>query len=106
MSLTKYLQVIKGIDPGKIEVENVRSILNTSRFNAKLICELAVQDGLFEKRIGFICPNEGKIIEDFDYNTVDFPETLTCNTCENDDQEQFAFKTSELRTVEFYRLIN
>jgi hypothetical protein len=103
MSLTKYLQAINGVDPGKIEIENVRSVLNTSRFNAKLLCELGVEDGVFEKRIGFICPNDGRILADFDYEE-EIPASLSCHICENDGLEEFEFKTENLKTVEFYRL--
>lgn len=103
MSLAKYLQAIKGVDPGKIEVENVRSILDVSRFNARFICELGVTEGVFERRYGFVCPNEGRLIADFgEYDEI--PEILTCHVCESDDQEQYVFDTASLKQIQFYRL--
>jgi len=104
MSLVKYLQAIKNVDPGKIQVENVRSVLNTSRRSAEIICEYGVQEGVFEKRVGFICPNEGKIIADFPYYEKNLPEFLTCNTCENSDVEPCVFRITDLEYVKFYKL--
>lgn len=106
MSLAQYLQAIKSIDPGKIEIENVRSVLKTSRRSAELICEMGVKEGVFEKRIGFVCPNEGKIIADFDFYDTNIPAQLTCNTCEGDDQEEYIFNTQDLEYIKFYRLSN
>lgn len=103
MSLAKYLQAIKGIDPGKIEVENVRSVLNTSRFNATLICELGVEEGLFNRKIGLVCPNEGRIIQEFDEDE-EIPDHITCRLCENDEREEFEWKTADLRRIEYYTL--
>jgi len=103
MSLLKYLQTIEGIDPGKIEVENVRSILNVNSRSAKFICEMAVQEKLFIKKIGLVCPNEGRVIEEFDsYNEI--PEQITCHICETDEREHSTFKTSQLQKIEFYKL--
>lgn len=103
MSLIKYLQTIKDIDPGKIEVENVRSILNTSRFNAKLICEMAVQENIFIKKYGLICPNDGRIIKEYD-NPEEYPTTLTCTLCEDGDVDPSTFQTASLRKIEYYKL--
>jgi hypothetical protein len=103
MSLLKYLQTINTIDPGNIYVENVRSVLNISGSSAKLICEMAVQEKLFVKQIGLVCPNEDRIIKQ--YNSYDeIPEEITCQNCEAMEEDTFVFATSQLRKVEFYQL--
>lgn len=103
MSLQKYLQTINTIDPGKIYIENVRSILNVSKSSAKVICEMAVKENLFIKQVGLICPYDQRIISH--YNSVDeIPDEVTCHICESEEREKFTFKTSELQKIVFYQL--
>lgn len=103
MSLLKYLQTINTIDPGNIYVENVRSVLKVSSSSAKLICEMAVQENLFVKQIGLVCPNEDRIIKQFN-SYEEIPEEITCQNCEAMEEDVFVFNTSQLRKVEFYQL--
>lgn len=107
MSLQKYLHTIKDIDPGKIFVENVRSVYKIPQFAARVLCEMAVQDKLFEKKIGLICPAptcNKRIIAEF--NSFDeLPDEVACAVCEGEGLDQFIYKTSELEKIEFYRLI-
>ena len=106
MSLLKSLQTIKGIDQGRIFVENVRSAYNISRYDARLICEMAVQENLFEKRIGVVCPGEkcnNRFIAEYaSYDEI--PKVITCDICEAYDVEPSTYYTSELKKVEFYQL--
>lgn len=103
MSLLKYFQGIHNIDPGKIYVENVRSILNVSTSAARTICEMAVRDNVFTKKIGVVCPNDNRIIAQ--YNSLsEIPEFTTCEICESEDRDQFTFQTNQLEKIEFYKL--
>jgi hypothetical protein len=104
MSLQKYLQTINGIDPGKIYIENVRSLYKLPRFAARLLCEMAVQDNLFTKKIGLVCPNCNRILEEFDsYEQI--PNEIECFICNTEEKEQSTFKTADLKKEEFYKLI-
>lgn len=105
MSFQKYLQTINTINPGKIYVENVRSFLKVSTFYARLLCELAVQDRVFEKKIGIVCPNPNcnRVLKEFS-SEKDIPETITCSICESNDEEEFVFKTANLKKVKYYKL--
>ncbi len=106
MSLLTSLQTIDGIDEGKVFVENVRSAYNISRYDARLICEMAVQEGLFVKRIGVVCPGEkcnNRFIADF-ASYEEIPDELVCDLCESYDVEPSVYKTSSLKKVEFYQL--
>lgn len=103
MSLTKYLQTINTIDPGNIYIENVRSILNVSKSSAKQICEIAVSENLFIKKIGIVCPNEDRIIDEFD-SIDEIPEEISCRNCEASEEDNFLFKTAQLKKIEFYKL--
>lgn len=103
MSLTKFLRKIGSINPEVIYVENVRSVLNVSTFNAKVICESAVAENLLLKKIGVICPNDGRIIESFD-SVEEIPLTITCDICELDEIEPCTFNTVNLQKIEYYQL--
>jgi len=104
MLLQKYLQTIDNIDPGKIYVENVRSLYNLPRFAARLMCEMAVQEHIFTKKIGVVCPNCNRIIEEFD-NINQIPETIYCHICDAEDAEQNTYKTENLKKEEYYKLL-
>jgi hypothetical protein len=105
MSFQKYLQTISSIDPGAIYVENVRSFMRTTTFLAKFMCEVAVKDRIFEKRIGLVCPNDSckRIIKSFT-NEKEIPATIICHNCESNDEEEFEFDTSKLKRITFYKL--
>ena len=45
------------LDPRKIYLENVRSILGISSKKAQSICEAAVRQGIFEKWVEIRCPD-------------------------------------------------
>jgi hypothetical protein len=100
------LHKIKDIRPGNIYVENIRSVFDISRVEARRLCEMAVASKVFEKRIGFICPDpscNGRILADYACEK-DIPEEITCEQCELNGNDEFIYKTSNLDRVEFYRL--
>jgi hypothetical protein len=104
MLLQRYLQTIDNIDPGKIYVENVRSIYNLPRSLARFICEVAVQERIFSKKIGIVCPRCNRIIEE--YNSYsEIPSDVYCHICEAEEAEQFLYKKSDLKKEEYYKLI-
>ena len=82
MLLQKYLQTIEKINPNKIYVENVRGFFKVPTFVAKLMCEMAVVDKVFIKKIALICSNEdcNRVIAS--YNSAnEIPEIITCSIC-------------------------
>ena len=103
MSLQKYLETISTIDPGKIYVENIRSFMKVSSQKARTFCEMAVRERLFVRKIGLICPNEERVLEEYD-DENQFPETITCHICQAEGKEMYSFKTSELKRIVFYKL--
>ena len=92
-------------DPQRIFPENVRSYFNTSIGIANILCKMAVKDGVFEKKIGFVCPNDNceRIIKSYSDENID--EDLNCTHCELIGNERFIFNTKNLKRVEFYQLI-
>jgi hypothetical protein len=103
MSLENYLNTIEAINPGKIFVENVRSVLNVSHKRARLYCEMAVLDKVFEKRLGIVCPQCGRIISEFDIHAL-LPPKISCSVCEHNDEEIFEFETAILQKKVYYKL--
>jgi hypothetical protein len=97
------LETISSIDPGKIYIENIRNFLKVSSHKALTFCEMAVTQNVFERRIGIVCPNDGRVIEEYE-NENQIPETITCHICELEDREPNTFKTSKVKTIVFYKL--
>ena len=101
MSLQKYLQTIS--HSGKIYVENVRAALHVSTLKARTYCEMAVADNLFVRKVGVVCPNDKRIIAEFN-NENDIPDEITCNVCRADGIEPDTFKTKDLQKIIFYKV--
>lgn len=97
---------IKELNPDRIYVENMRSILNTNSRIAKIICELAVRKGYFKKYYAVECKNEscGRIINSFQ-KIEDIPNSLQCYICKDDGVEKSTFKKEELLIIPFYKYI-
>jgi hypothetical protein len=97
------LNVLEHTDPNRIYLENIRSFYGVPTFIAKYLCEKAVKKGLFLKRVGVECPNEGRLIMTVDA-TESLPERIYCPNCEVLGYDRHEFALSECRQVEFYKL--
>jgi hypothetical protein len=97
-------KLIQETDPDRIYVENIRSFFAISHVTAKLLCDLAVKQGAFERRNGFLCPNCKSIIGDFACG-FDIPQTLKCESCEMMGEDRYTFKSSECQIIPFYKVI-
>jgi|SRR4051794_24032279 hypothetical protein len=104
MLLQKYLRTIERLDPGKIYVENVRAFFKVPTVVAKLMCEMAVVDKLFEKKIGLVCPGCGRILASY-YKESEIPVDVLCDICEADDKDIYEYKSIDLERITFYRLV-
>jgi hypothetical protein len=116
--LTKFLETISRIIPGdvfsgkedalsslnpdKIYVENVRSVLGVSNRRAVQICESAVRQGLFRRGIEILCP-DGAVAVSVD-SVSEIPKTVHCWKQQGDEIEEEELPTSALRKITFYRL--
>lgn len=90
------------LDPDRVYLENVRSLLEVSTFSAKLVCETAVRRGIFIRRTSLICP-DGSVAwtggpED------DPPATLRCWHETEYGPEPEAIARESLRREEFFVL--
>jgi len=103
-SLVLNLEALEALDPDKIYVENVRSILRVSHGLALRICELAVRQGLFSKFVAVQCPDGSEAAHASAEDGL--PPTVICNK-EDDDGffHEVTLPTNTLPKVTFYRLV-
>lgn len=86
------------LNPDKIYVENVRSLLHVSARTALDVLETAVRQGVLRKGIEVRCP-DGAVAVAVD-SGQSLPEQVHCWQ----DEEEIEIPTSELSKVTFYRL--
>lgn len=118
MWLTKFLDIISRIlpynptsgiedalarlNPDKIYIENVRSVLGVSHRKALSICESAVRQGFFRRGVEVLCP-DGAVAASADVE-ANLPSTVNCWIQEDGHYEEAEFPTNTLRRVTFYQL--
>jgi hypothetical protein len=103
--IDKKLTVVEKTDPDKIYVENVREFFNLSHGVAKALCDIAVKEDIFRKKIGVICPNDNcrRIIKSYDAEDKQ-DETITCLPCSLKGEEETTFNTNSMEKIIFYQL--
>lgn len=104
-SVAKLGRIVEETDPNRIYVENVRSFFHIPQWLARFACEVAVMEGRFEKRIGYLCPNDDchRILIDVGPRE-DAPVEVCCEYCEASEKDKYCFGLDECRKIEFYRL--
>jgi len=95
-------EMLSRLNPDKFYVENVRSILNVSHAAAVRICETAVRQGVFERRVEVLCP-DGAVAASAESEAA-LPETVRCWQEEDGLLEQEELSTKTLEKTVFYRL--
>jgi len=104
--ITNFYKSIEVLDPDRIYVENMRSVLNTNTRIAKIVCNLAVRKGYFKKFYAIQCRNEscGRVIESFE-SLEGIPSEISCYICKDDGAELSTFKKEDLIIVPYYKYI-
>lgn len=99
-------KIIEITDPDRIYIENVRRFFNISSRFAKFLCDTAVRQGLFEKKIAIECINEDckRIIKVLNVSD-ELPNEVTCFVCEAEGKEKYTYAKNEYKLVEFYKLV-
>lgn len=97
------LKAFSALDTQHIYVENVRSLLGTNTWVARQICETAVRQGLFIKRIQVLCP-DGAVAVTVD-NEKAVPEEVQCWREVDGELEPKMERTARLNRLEFYQLV-
>lgn len=96
------IQALAKLDPNKIYLENVRSVLGVSSKRALAICEAAVSQGAFQKGVEVRCP-DGTVAASAG-STGELPRIVTCWTDTGDGFEPVELETESLEKATFYRL--
>ncbi len=96
------LDALDQLDPEKIYVENVRSVLDVSLKEAEAICETATRQGLFTKGVEVLCPDGsvGAIADSINL----LPDKVECWIEEEGHLEPREFETNGLQKIIYYRL--
>ena len=97
------LRELSGLDPHKIYLENVRSILGISSKKAQSVCEAAVRQGIFEKWVEIRCP-DGSVPASAK-NESDLPSSVHCWMEKDEHLEEVTIESTELQKVAFYRFV-
>ena len=97
-------RLIEQLDPQRIYPENIRSFFHVPMGVAKWLCERAVKEGIFEKRVGFLCPNCERILAETEEDESP-PAVLECEVCDaTNAPDTHFFKSDDCRKIVFYRM--
>jgi hypothetical protein len=99
---TIKLEAMASLDPEKIYIENVRSILGVSSSEAERICETAARQGVFERRVEVLCPDG--VIAFSATSEVGLPSVVTCWSNEDGELQEREIPVAILRKVTYYKL--
>jgi hypothetical protein len=95
-------EAIARLNPDKIYLENVRSVLGVSTARAAKFCESAVRQGLFKRAVEVVCP-DGAVAASAE-TEAELPKTVRCWAGERGNLEELEMETSTLPKITFYRL--
>jgi hypothetical protein len=98
----KQAELLSRLNPDKIYVENVRSILGVSYKSALNICETAVRQGVFQKGVEVKCPDGSVAVTAPSRDQL--PPEVRCWKQEDGHPEPEMLSTADLETTIFYRL--
>lgn len=100
----KKFKIINSTVPSRIYPENVRAFFGINRLAARAICNMAVADGVFTRKVGLECPNDGRIVVSYSEGE-NIAETVVCDICESRGEDVFEFKSQDMPHIEFYQLV-
>jgi hypothetical protein len=96
-------EALARLNPDKIYLENVRSVLGVSSGSAQQIIDTAVRQGIFERYVEVVCP-DGAVAASAKTES-ELPEIVHCWKEEEGHLEEREIPTSTLPKVTFYRMV-
>jgi hypothetical protein len=93
---------IAKLDPDKIYVENVRAAMGVSTKRARVYCETAVRQGIFDRWVEAIAPDDA--VAASARAEEELPKTVHRWVERGGELEDIALQTAELSKRIFYRL--
>lgn len=102
----KRINIMENTNPDRIYVENIRAFYNLPYPLAKTLCEVAVKEHVFRKKIAVFCPNSNcnRLIKSYNIGEEQ-DETLTCTQCLLREEEEHSFNTKDLQKEIYYQLV-
>ena len=97
------IEALSHLNPDKIYLENVRSVLDVSHRKAKSICDIAVKHGAFEEWIEVRCPDGS--VPATAKTAADLPSTVRCWIEIDGESEPVDMESASLPKVTFYRFM-
>jgi len=98
----RQADAILHLNPDKIYLENIRSILGVPTAIAKLICETAVRKGLFFERVEVLSPDDTVVLTAA--NEQELPESISYMIFEGEDYDRQESATKDLKKRTYYQL--
>lgn len=95
-------EAIAKINPEKFYVENVRTAMRTSERRARLYCETAVRQGVFDRFVEAILPDDAVAVSA--PTETELPPIVHRWVERNGELQEETFQTSSLTKRTFYRL--
>jgi hypothetical protein len=96
------MERLMALDPNRIYLENVRSILGVSVGRAQRICDTAVRRGFFSHRVLVLAPS-GAVVKSAATREELPPTVRYWRDVEGDKEEEVA-NTADLQTLDVYAL--
>jgi hypothetical protein len=90
------------LNPDKFYIENVRSALGVSHRRAIDLCEAAVRQGFFRRRVEVMCP-DGAVAASADTEGL-LPPNVRCWNQDDGHLEEVEISTESLRKITCYSL--
>jgi hypothetical protein len=102
LATPRRLRALAKIDPKRIYVENIRAVVGSNTWIAKLICDTAVRQGIFKRKIQVMSRDGAVALTVSDHSQI--PEHLTHLAIIAGDLEEVTERTDEMDLIEFYEL--
>ena len=96
-------ELLEQTDPDRIYVENIRAFFGIPFNVARALCDLAVREHIFVRKIGLSCPTDHRILLVVDSES-EIPAKVRCEVCEANERDQYEYNGAELERVVFYKL--
>src|SRR5205809_1999852 len=93
-------ELLAQLNPEKIYVENIRNLLDIPYRLAVAICETAVRQGFFKRKVEVMCP-DGSVVATAD-TEEELPSKVTCWIKDETGPEEVELPTRDLRKTTFY----
>jgi hypothetical protein len=95
-------EALADLNPNKIYLENIRSVLGVSSRSAQRICDTAVRQGVFRKYVEVVRPDGAGVVAAESENEL--PEFVRYWKEEGGNYEELSIPTREHSKTVFYRL--